>query len=91
MKTFFHKAFTRRLNAISMHPTSGQHGYVKPNPYAIFNTTHNNDDASTASTHHTMATTTVPPVGSTFRGSTMSPEVASALAQISHTQNALMM
>jgi hypothetical protein len=73
-----------------MHPTLGQHGYANPNPYAIFNATHDDGDTSTASTHHTMATTTVPPVGSTIGGSTMSPEVASALAQISHTQNALM-
>ena len=37
LKDFFHEAFTRRLNAISMHPTSGQHGYANPNPYTIFN------------------------------------------------------
>ena len=73
MKTFFHEAFTRRLNTISMHPTLGQNGCANPNPYAIFNATHNNDDTSTASTHHTMATTTVPLVRSTIRGSTMSP------------------
>jgi hypothetical protein len=85
MKTFFHEAFTRRLNAISMHPTSGQHGYSNANPYSIFNATHDDDDTSTASTHHTMATTTVPTVGSTLGGTTISPEVASALAQISHT------
>ena len=91
MKNFFHEAFTRRLNAISMHPTSGQHGYANPNPYAIFDATHDDDDMSTASTHHTMATTTVPPVGSMIGGSAMSPEVALALAQISHTQNAVMM
>ena len=36
MKTFFHEAFTRRLNAISINPTSGQHGYANPNPYSIF-------------------------------------------------------
>jgi hypothetical protein len=90
MKTFFHKAFTCRLKAISMHPTSGQHGYSNPNPYAIFNATHYNDDTSTASTHHTMETTTVPTVGSTLGGTPMSSEVASALAQISQTQNALM-
>ena len=51
----------------------------------------NEDDTSTASTHHTMATTTVPTVGSTLGGSTMSPEVALALTKISHTQNALML
>jgi hypothetical protein len=51
MKTFFHEAFTRRLNAISMNPTSGQHGYTNPNPYAIFNTKHNEDDTSTTSTN----------------------------------------
>jgi len=38
-----------------------------------------------------METTTIPPAGSTIGGSTMSTEVASALAQISHTQNVLMM
>ena len=91
MKNFFRKAFTRQLTAISMHPTSGQHGYSNPNPYTIFNATHDDDDTSTASTHHTMTTTTVPPVGSTIGGSTLTPEVTSALAQISHTQNALMM
>jgi hypothetical protein len=91
LKNFFHEAFTRRLNATSMHPTSVQHGYTNPNPYAIFNTTHDEDDTSTASTHHTIATTTVPTVGSTLGGSTMSPEVALALTQISHTQNALML
>ncbi len=89
MKTYFHGAFTRRLNAISMNPTSGQHGYANPNPYAIFNTTHDEDD-STTSTQHTLATTTVPPVGSTIGGSTMSPEVAAALTQLSNNQNALM-
>ena len=91
MKTFFHEAFTRQLNATSMHPTAGQHGYSNPNPYAIFNATHNDNDMSTTSNHHTMATTTIPPVRSMIGGSTMSPEVASALAQLSHTQNALMM
>ena len=90
-KNFFHEAFTIRLNTISMLPTSGQHGYANPNPYAIFNTTHDDDDTSTASNHHTIATTTVPTVGSTLGGTTMSPEVALALTQISHTQNALMM
>jgi hypothetical protein len=91
LKNFFHEAFTRHLDAISMHPTAGQHGYSNPNPYAIFNTTHDDNDTSTVSTHHTIATTTVPTIGSMHGGSTMSPEVASALAQISHTQNALML
>ena len=90
MKTFFHEAFTQRLNAISMNPTSGQHGYTNPNPYAIFNTTHDEDDTSTTSTQHTLATTTVPPVGSTIGKSTMSPDVAAALTQLSNNQNALM-
>ena len=74
-----------------MHTTSRQHGCANPNPYAIFNTTHDEGDTSTASTHHTIAITTIPTVGSTLGGSTMSPEVALALAQISHTQNALML
>ena len=91
MKTYFHEAFTRRLTAISMNPTSGQHGYANPNPYAIFNTAHDKDDTSTTSTQHTLAITTVPPVGSTIGGSTMSPEVAAALTQLSNSQNALMM
>ena len=78
-----------------MHPTAGQHGYSNPNPYAIFNATHDDDNTSTASTQHTMATTTVPPVGSTIGGTTiggtqMPPEVASVLAQLSHSQNVLM-
>ena len=90
MKSFFHEAFICRLNAISMNPTSGQHGYTNPNPYSIFNTTHNKDNTSTASTQHTLATTTVPSVGSTIGGSTMTPEVATVLAQLSHNQNALM-
>jgi hypothetical protein len=38
-----------------------------------------------------MATTTVPPVGSTLGETTMSPEVALALTQISHNQNTLML
>ena len=66
MKNFFHEAFTCQLTAINMHPMAGQHGYSNPNPYAIFNATHNNNDTSSVSTHHTMATTTVPPVGSTI-------------------------
>ena len=95
MKTLFHKASTCRLNAISMHLTSGQHGYSNPNQYAIFDAMHDDDNTSTASTHHTMATTLIPPVGSTIGGTTlggtqMSPEVASVLAQLSHSQNALM-
>jgi hypothetical protein len=90
MKIFFHEAFKRRLNAISMNPMSGQHGYTNPNPYSIFNTTHEEDNTSTASTQHTLATTTIPPVGGTIGGSTMTPEVATALAQLSHNQNALM-
>jgi hypothetical protein len=94
LKNFFHEAFTRGLNAISMFSTSGQHGYANPNPYTIFNTTLNNDSTSTASTHHTIAAAMVPTVGSTLSGSNnthMSPEVASALAQLSSNQNALMM
>jgi hypothetical protein len=90
MKSFFHEAFTRRLNAISMNPTSGQHGYANPNPYSIFNTAHDEEDTSTASTQHTLATTTVPPVGTTIGGSTMTPEVAAMLTQLSNNQNALM-
>jgi hypothetical protein len=91
MKTFFQKSFTLRLNAISMHPTLGQHGYANPNPYTIFDAAHKDIDTSTASTHHAMATKMVPPVRSTLRGSTLSQEVASALAQLSHNQNTLMM
>jgi hypothetical protein len=90
MKFFFHEAFTRRLNAISMNPTSEQHGYTNPNPYSIFNTTQDKEDTSTAITQHTLETTTVPPVGSTIGGSTMTPEVAAALTQLSNNQNALM-
>jgi hypothetical protein len=90
MKNFFHEAFTRRLNAISMNPTSGQHGYTNPNPYSIFNTTHDDEDTSTASTTHTAATTMIPPVGGTIGGSTMTPEVATALAQLSHNQNTML-
>ncbi len=90
MKNFFHEAFTRRLTAISMNPTSRQQGYANPNPYAIFNTTHEEDDTSTTSTHHTAATTTVAPVGGTIGASTMTPEVATVLAQLSHNQNAMM-
>jgi hypothetical protein len=90
MKIFFHEAFTRRLNAISMNPTPEQHGYTNPNPYSIFNTTHDEEDTSTAITQHTLETTTEPPVGSTIGGSTMTPEVAAALTQLSNNQNALM-
>jgi hypothetical protein len=57
MKSFYHEAFTRQL--ISMNPASGQHGYTNPNPYAIFNTAHDEEDTSTASTNHTAATTVV--------------------------------
>ena len=89
MKSFFHEAFTCRLNAISVNPTSGQHGYTNPNPYSIFNTTHNEDDTSTASTQHTLATTTVPHFGSIIGGSTMTPEVAAMLTQLSNNQNAM--
>ena len=73
-----------------MNPTSGQHGYTNPNPYSIFHTAHDEEDTSTASTDHTAATITIPTVGGTIGGSTMTPEVATALAQLSHNQDAMM-
>jgi hypothetical protein len=99
LKTFFHTAFTRRLTAIALNPTSGQHGYANANPFSAFNIAHDTDSASTTSSHHTLtqtiaATGTVPTTDSTFASSFAAhtaPEVTSALAQLAANQNSLLL
>ena len=97
MKLFFHKRYTKRLTAISMNATSGQHGYTTGNQYGLFNMVQDADDStSTDGTSHTAAaaTTMVPPppistMGQTFATNT-SPELTNAIAQLVANQNSMM-
>ena len=96
MKVFFHKRYTKRLTAISMNTTSGQHGYTTSNQYWLFNTVHDADSTSTDGTVHTAAaaTTTIPPppgssMGQTFATHT-SPKLTNAIAQLVANQTAMM-
>lgn len=92
MKLYFHDAYTRRLNVISLSQTSGQHGYSNPNQYEIMAHTVG-DDASTTSdgTQNTIAAATVMnQPDSTLGGTTVCPVLAGAMAQLASNQAAMM-
>lgn len=95
MKTFFHKRYTKRLTAISMNATSGQHGYTNSNQYGMFNMVQDADSTSTDGTIHTAAaaTNTVPPpaistMGQSFATNTTT-DLTNAIAQLVANQTAM--
>jgi hypothetical protein len=92
MRAFFHKKYTKRMTSISMNAKSGQHGYAGANPYGIFHTAHDdNDSTTTEGTTLTVAAPTVTLPGSTLgMGTTVSPEVSSAIAQLAANQAEMM-
>ena len=91
MRAFFHKKYTKRMTSINMNAKSGQHGYAGANNYGIFNTTHEDSDSTTTDGTTTIAAPTITLPGSTLgMGTTVAPEVASALAQLSANQTAMM-
>jgi hypothetical protein len=75
-----------------MNAKSGQHGYAGANPYGIFHAAHDdNDSTTTEGTTLTVAAPTVTLPGSTLgMGTTVSPEVSSAIAQLAANQAEMM-
>jgi hypothetical protein len=84
LKTHFHTASTKRLNALSLNPTSGAFGYSNPNQFAAFAA--DDESTDTTSTSHTLANVTMSTIGTT----TMSPKMLSALQQLAANQTAMM-
>ena len=88
LRAFFHKKYTKRMTEIMMNAGSGNHGYANANMFAGM---HDSDSTTTEGTTTTIAAATVNLPGSTLgMSTTVAPEIASAIAQLSANQTAIM-
>ena len=93
MRAFFHKKYTKRMTEIMMSAGLGRHGYANANAYGAFNMGHNDDDSASTegTTTTTIAAATANLPGSTMgMGTTVAPEITSAIAQLAANQSAIM-
>ena len=100
LKTFIHEAYTRRLTVITLRNTAGQLGYVANQNMFNMLSDANPDDGSTDETATTIthtaaaATTGISTLGQTYAPTaaptTISPEIATAIQQLSANQTAMM-
>jgi hypothetical protein len=94
LKTFFQEVYRRRLMAIELRTTAGQHGYTNNTIYNAFETADDNTDDNTVNTPVLVpqtaaaATTTGSSLGTT--PSAINVEIAAAISQLSANQLAIM-
>ncbi len=94
LKTFFQEAFRRRLTAIELRTTAGQHGYTNNTIYNAFEGADDDTNDDTVNTPVSVpqtaaaATTTGSSLGTT--PSAINAEITAAISQLSANQSAIM-
>jgi hypothetical protein len=97
LKMFIHEAYTRRLQSLALHTTTGQQGYAPGGGTNMFNVlkrededTDTADDATATTATQTAAFTIASTLGNTYGGATTIPsEVSMAINQLAANQLAI--
>jgi hypothetical protein len=97
LKTFIHEAYTRCLQSLALHMTTGQQGYAPGGGTNMFNVLESKDkdtdtanDATTTTATQTAAFTTASTLGTTYGGATTIPsKISLAITQLAANQLAI--
>ncbi len=96
LKMFIHEAYTRRLQSLALHTTTGQQGYTQgsTNMFNMLADKDKDDDTVTADNATTVMQTaaymTASTLGNTYRGATTIPsEISTAINQLAPNQVAI--
>jgi hypothetical protein len=97
LKTFIHEAYTRRLQSLALHTTTGQQGYAPGGGTNMFNVleikdenTDTANDATATTATQTAAFTMASTLGTTYGGATTIPlEISMAINQLAANQLAI--
>jgi hypothetical protein len=97
LKTFIHEAYTRRLQSLALHTTTGQQGYAPGGGINMFNVleskdedTDTADDATATTATQTAAFMMASTIGTTYGGATtILSETSTAINQLAANQLAI--